>query len=78
MQDSHYLGLLWVANTCPCCGVSIPEGTRVGTGRKVDGGFCSMTCYLAYYSLEIAERTQRARKLARLRLASARIGTIIQ
>lgn len=78
MEHSQYLLLLWMAGTCPCCGVSIPEGTRIGTGHKTDGGFCSMDCYLAYYSLEATERTQRARRLAWLPSANPRAATMIQ
>jgi len=37
----------------------IPEGTRVGSGRKADGGFCSLGCYAGYYSLELIDRARR-------------------
>jgi len=33
--------------------------TRVGTGRKSDGGFCSLDCYANFYQLELSERARR-------------------
>jgi len=40
-----YLLELWDQNICPNCGKTIPQGTRVGSGRKSEGGFCSLDCY---------------------------------
>ena len=63
ISESEYLLKLWVMNVCPQCGKRIPEGTRVGTGRKSEGGFCSLTCYSRYYCLEIRERARRVSEI---------------
>jgi hypothetical protein len=60
MSETEYLLELWKQNVCPFCGNVIPEGTRVGSGRKSEGGFCSMRCYADYYALELAERARKA------------------
>lgn len=39
---------LWDRNICPNCGKTIPQGTRVGSGRKREGGFCSLDCYTSF------------------------------
>jgi hypothetical protein len=54
-----YLLELWNQNVCPNCGKTIPQGTRVGSGRKSEGGFCSLDCYASFYQLELAERARR-------------------
>lgn len=58
-SESDYLLELWAKNVCPFCGKPIKEGTRVGTGRKRDGGFCSLECYTRYYELELRERARK-------------------
>jgi hypothetical protein len=65
MSESRYLLELWSLNSCPFCGKSIPDGTRVGSGRKSEGGFCSLDCYAKYYALEIVERAQRVSEFAK-------------
>ena len=50
---------LWDQNICPNCDKTIPQGTRVGSGRKSEGGFCSLDCYTIFYQLELAERARR-------------------
>ena len=50
----------WQRNICPTCGKNIPPGTRVGTGCKADGGFCSLDCYTTY---DFYELSQKANKL---------------
>ena len=40
-------------------GKIIPQGTRAGSGRKSEGGFCSLDCYASFYQLELAERARR-------------------
>ena len=50
---------LWEQNICPNCGKTIPQGTRVGSGRKSEGGFCSLDCYTSFYQLQLTERAQR-------------------
>lgn len=39
---------LWDRNICPNCFKTIPQGTRVGSGRKREGGFCSLDCYISF------------------------------
>jgi hypothetical protein len=51
-----YLLELWDESVCPNCGKKIPEGTRVGSGRKSDGGFCSLGCYAEYHEAELIKR----------------------
>ena len=60
-SEEEYLLELWQKGICPYCGSSIPEGKRVGSGKKAKGGFCSLDCYARYYELELVER---AKKLA--------------
>jgi hypothetical protein len=64
MPEAEYLLELWEQNLCPFCGKFIPEGTRVGSGRKNEGGFCSLRCYGDYYALELAQRARRALETA--------------
>lgn len=61
--EAEYLVDLWERNVCPYCGKDIPEGTRVGRGKKELGGFCSLDCVAQYYELEFIER---ARHLGRV------------
>jgi hypothetical protein len=61
-SESAYLLDLWDRNIYPYCGKSIPEGTRVGTGKKVNGGFYSLDCYARYYEMDIKERLSRLHK----------------
>jgi hypothetical protein len=63
-SESDYLLDLWGKNICPYCGRRIPEHSRVGTGRKSDGGFCSLDCYARYYQMEFGERARNLGKLA--------------
>ena len=62
-EAEHFLKL-WKENICPYCGKLIPEGTRVGSGRKADGGFCSLDCYARYYQMEFRERARNLAKIA--------------
>jgi hypothetical protein len=63
MTEQTYLLDLWSRNICPTCGKAIPDGTRVGSGRKSEGGFCSLDCNVRYYAVEIHERVTRLMKL---------------
>ncbi len=63
-REDEYLLELWSKNICPYCGKNIPEGTRVGSGRKSDGGFCSLDCYARYYQSELRERARKIAELA--------------
>ena len=50
---------LWDRNICQNCGKTIPQGTRVGSGRKSEGGFCSLDSYTSFYQLQLTERARR-------------------
>lgn len=63
-SEQSYLRELWDSNICPNCGQRIPEGTRVGSGKKSEGGFCRLSCYGEYYSIEIVERAKKVSALA--------------
>lgn len=62
-SEREYLLELWFKNICPYCGKEIPEGTRVGSGRKSGGGFCSLGHYTAYHELELADRARKLQQL---------------
>jgi len=55
-SEQSYLLELWDKNICPNCCKKIPEGKRVGSGKKSDGGFCSLGCYVEYHEAELIER----------------------
>lgn len=55
-SEREYLLELWDLNVCPNCGKAIPDGTRVGSGKKSDGGFCSLDCYAEYHKLALIQR----------------------
>ncbi len=63
-SEQSYLLELWDNNICPNCGKKIPAGKRVGSGKKSEGGFCSLDCYGEYYRAEIVERAQKVAALA--------------
>lgn len=64
-SEAEYLLRLWDLNICPQCGRKIPEGTRVGSGQKSKGGFCSLDHYARYYEAEIVERMKQLNELVR-------------
>ena len=55
-SEDELLLELWDAAICPNCGKQIPEGTRIGTGRRSDGGFCSLDCYAKFHLTALQER----------------------
>jgi hypothetical protein len=61
-SESDYLRDLWINNTCPFCKSVFDERDRVGSGKKRDGGFCSLLCYARYYQLDLRERARRIQK----------------
>lgn len=63
-SERDYLLELWDKNICPNCGNQIPEHSRVGSGKKAEGGFCSLECYAKYYEVELIERGKRVAALA--------------
>jgi hypothetical protein len=64
LSEPAYLKMLWETNVCPFCHGTIPEGKRVGSGLKSDGGFCSLNCFSKYHALKFAEKaTLRKRRM---------------
>lgn len=63
ISEAAYLKMMWERNECPNCRRSILEGQRVGTGRKRDGGFCSLDCYTRYYAMKLAEKAKLLKKV---------------
>jgi hypothetical protein len=64
--EAKYLLELWDKNICPACGGTIAEGTRVGSGKKAEGGFCSTSCFAKYHSASLIERAKRVAAMADL------------
>ncbi len=62
-SEKKYLLELWSKNVCPACGKNIPQGTRVGSGKKSEGGFCSVDCYSEYYKAGLIERGKKVAAL---------------
>jgi hypothetical protein len=62
ISETAYLEMMWDRNECPTCHKVIPEGNRVGKGRKAKGGFCSLDCYAKYNALELAEKARRLKR----------------
>lgn len=56
ISEASYLETLWAGNICPYCHNSIPEGKRVGSGKRSNGGFCSLNCFSRYHALDFAEK----------------------
>jgi len=65
ISETDHLLELWSKNICPWCGKEIEAFSRIGTGRKREGGFCSLDCYAKYYSVELQERAQRVSELVK-------------
>jgi len=63
-SEQSYLLELWDKHICPNCGRNIQEGRRVGSGKKSEGGFCSLDCYAEYRKAELAERHKKVMALA--------------
>ena len=58
-SERDYLLEFWDKNICPNCGKAIPEGKRVGSGKKSEGGFCNLGCYAEYHGAELVERHKK-------------------
>jgi hypothetical protein len=58
-SEREYLLDLWDKNICPHCGKDIPKGTRVGSGKKSEGGFCSTDCQAEYHKTALIERHKK-------------------
>ena len=65
ISETQYLLELWSKSVCPWCEKTIQPNTRVGSGRKSEGGFCSLDCYAKYYSIELNERAIKVAELAK-------------
>jgi hypothetical protein len=63
-SESIYLLELRDKHICPTCGKTIREGKYVGSGKKSEGGFCSLGRYAEYYRMEIVERAKKVQELA--------------
>jgi len=63
-SEKEYLLDLANANICPNCGKAIPDSTRIGTGKKTDGVFCSLDCLAQYHETELIERAKKVSALA--------------
>lgn len=61
-SEEEYLLELWERNICPQCGGEISGEQKFGTGKKREGGFCSLQCYTLYYQTEILQRQQQILK----------------
>ena len=59
ISEEQYLLEFWDKNICPNCGNSIQDGKRYGSGRKADGGFCSLDCYAEYHKATLVERHKK-------------------
>ncbi len=59
ISDEAYLLDCWRAGLGPWCRRQFPATVRVGSGKKLDGGFCSLGCYGEYHRLSIEERHER-------------------
>jgi len=55
-EEQRFLLECWDQNVCPHCNKQIPEGTRVGSGKKSEGGFCSLNCYGEYHKKALIAR----------------------
>jgi len=59
-SEQEWLLELWVKNVCPSCGREIPQGTRIGSGKKSEGGFCSLDCHIEYYKFGLIAGVRKA------------------
>lgn len=55
-EEERFLLECWAQNVRPQCSKQIPEGKRVGSGKKSDGGFCSLDCYGEYQKKRLMEK----------------------
>lgn len=58
-EEQRFLLECWDQNVCPQCHKQIPEGMRVGSGKKSEGGFCSLDCYGEYHKQALIEKHAR-------------------
>lgn len=58
ISETAYLKTMWERNMCPYCRGVIREGKRIGSGRKTDGGFCSLDCFAKCHVLKFAEKAR--------------------
>jgi hypothetical protein len=60
-NEKLYLAEMWTRGECANCGKPIGAFQRVGSGKKSEGGFCSLSCYGDYYAAELQARAKKAR-----------------
>jgi hypothetical protein len=65
ISEAAYLKMLWERNVCPYCLNVFASGERVGSGRKSDGGFCSLDCFSKYHALAFAEKARLLKRRIR-------------
>lgn len=58
-SEQTYLAECRTDNMCPYCHKTFPPEERIGSGRKSEGGFCSLDCYTKYHATDILERQSR-------------------
>lgn len=58
-DEESFLRQCWDSGLCPCCKRSFPASQRIGSGKRAEGGFCSLNCYAEYYKDELATRLRR-------------------
>ena len=56
---------LWDQNICPNCGNTISERSRIGSGKKSDGGFCKLDCYAEYHKRALMQRASHVAAIFR-------------
>ncbi|MEZ4671471.1 MAG: hypothetical protein R3E39_26505 [Anaerolineae bacterium] len=61
--EEKNLSELAALQICPQCGKSLEEKFKYGTGRLIDGVFCSLDCFSEYHKLGIMERAKRVQEL---------------
>ena len=46
-------------NVCRNCGHVIPSGGLLGSGKKGEGVFCSLSCFAEYNRAKLIERAKK-------------------
>ena len=58
-SEKAYLLRCYEQGICPCCGKPVESGTPVGSGKKDEGRFCSLSCQAEYHQREFVERHKK-------------------
>jgi len=59
VTEESFLLDCWERGVCAYCKKTFPASSRVGSGKKQEGGFCSLRCFAEYHKLTLAEKHQR-------------------